>query len=503
MTQIAATLSRRTVLAGLSGLAGLGLGAARAEVLTSPRPVARGGPRAVAPRPDPAAATAALIARAKLSGSVACLVIDAATGAPIAAVDPGLALPPASVLKSVTAAYAFETLGPGWHFATRLVGTGPLRNGRLEGDLVLVGGGAPDLDTEGLAQLAFQLRMNGVGEVAGAFLVWDGALPRIDEIDPGQPDHLGYNAWVSGLNLNYTRVHFGWRRTGADYAVRMEAGDGAGAPRVTHSAMQLASRTRPLYSFATEPDTGREVWSVARGALGTGGTRWLPVRDSALYAGEVFQALAAAEGIALGPARRSDAAPRGAVLASLESPSLFAVAEGMLAYSNNLTAEVLGLSATAARRGTRPLSLADSATDMTVWAQDALGMKASRFVDHSGLGEGSRVTAADLCGAYRRLGTAGTLRRALKEIPLRDEAGAALPVLVEAKTGTLNFVSALAGYVQPFGGDPMIFAILSADMGQRALIPAGEEDDPPGAAWWTNRSRGLQRDLLKLWAGLA
>ena len=503
MSTTLATLSRRHLLAGISGLAGLGLTGARAEVLTSPRPIARGTPVAAAPRPDPAAATRALIARTKLSGAVSCLVIDAASGASIAEVDPGLALPPASVLKSVTAAYAFDLLGPGWQFTTRLIGTGPLRDGRLEGDLVLAGGGAPDLDTDGLAQLAFQLRMNGVAEVAGDFLVWDGALPRIDRIDPGQPDHLGYNASVSGLNLNYNRVHFGWRQAGADYVLRMEAGDGGGAPKVTHSAMQLAARSKPLYSFATEADTGREVWSVARGALGTGGTRWLPVRDSALYAGEVFQSLAQAEGIRLPPARRTGVAPRGAVLASLDSPSLFSVAEGMLAYSNNLTAEVLGLSATAARRGTQPLSLADSATDMTQWARGALGMTSSAFVDHSGLGPGSRVTAADLCGAYRRLGTGSTLRRALKEIPLRDADGRSLPVLVQAKTGTLNFVSALAGYVQPFDGDPMIFAILTADLGQRALVPPGEEDDPPGAAWWANRSRGMQRELLKLWSGVA
>jgi D-alanyl-D-alanine carboxypeptidase/D-alanyl-D-alanine-endopeptidase (penicillin-binding protein 4) len=130
-------------------------------------------------------------------------------------------------------------------------------------------------------------------------------------------------------------------------------------------------------------------------------------------------------------------------------------------------------------------------------------MGSSSFVDHSGLGPGSRVTAADLCAAYRRLGTAGTLRRALKEIPLRDADGRTLPVLVQAKTGTLNFVSALAGYVQPFDGDPMIFAILTADLGQRALVPPGEEDAPPGAAWWANRSRGMQRELLKLWSGVA
>ena len=51
---------------------------------------------------------------------------------------------------------------------------------------------------------------------------------------------------------------------------------------------------------------------MARGALGTGGARWLPVRKPELYAGEVFATFARAQGIVLGKPQLSRGDARGA-----------------------------------------------------------------------------------------------------------------------------------------------------------------------------------------------
>jgi D-alanyl-D-alanine carboxypeptidase/D-alanyl-D-alanine-endopeptidase (penicillin-binding protein 4) len=171
----------------------------------------------------------------------------------------------------------------------------------------------------------------------------------------------------------------------------------------------------------------------------------------------------------------------------------------MLRFSTNLTAEVLGLTSTAARLGAPPSSLAASAAEMTGWAGAALGMTSSRFADHSGLSDESRTTAGDLASAMRTLGVDGALRPLLRGYSLSDEAGRPEPMVVEAKTGTLNFVSALAGYILPEDGPPMVFAIQTADLSRRAAIPVGDEDNPPGNASWVGRSRRLQFDLVKLW----
>jgi serine-type D-Ala-D-Ala carboxypeptidase/endopeptidase (penicillin-binding protein 4) len=144
---------------------------------------------------------------------------------------------------------------------------------------------------------------------------------------------------------------------------------------------------------------------------------------------------------------------------------------------------------------------------MTAWAQVALGATGV-FVDHSGLGAASVTTAADM---VRVLVAAPGLRQGhllptiLRDMGMRDEAGAVIeghPVQVRAKTGTLNFVSGLAGYIAPPGGRRLAFAVYAADMPRRAGIARDDMEDPEGGEAWTKRARVLQGRLISRWAAL-
>ena len=132
-------VSRRFVLSGLAAAAGTP-GFANAP-LTSLRPV----PRGERPPPPPPTPATGLIEAAGLGGAVAYQVVNAATGELVEEYQPGLRLPPASVAKAATAFYALSRLGAAHRFETRLIATGPVRDGRIEGDLVLQGGGDPEL----------------------------------------------------------------------------------------------------------------------------------------------------------------------------------------------------------------------------------------------------------------------------------------------------------------------------------------------------------------------
>lgn len=290
--------------------------------------------------------------------------------------------------------------------------------GVVQGDLVLVGGGDPVLDTDMLGGLAEAVRAAGITGVTGGFHVWDGALPRIEEIDGTQTEYAGYNPTISGLNLNFNRVHFEWRRQGADYSLKLDARAKRFAPDVRIARMSVAARDVPVFDH--EAGAGRDEWSVARSALGGGGARWLPVRLPALYAGEVFQAVARMQGLSLPAPKRVTDAPRmagavysdGVLLASTgdmeaitgggavevarhESAPLSEIARDMLKYSTNLTAEVLGLTATRAR-GYAVRDLQGSAKVMSDWARAQFGMRHVALTDHSGLGGASVVTASDM-----------------------------------------------------------------------------------------------------------
>lgn len=478
-------------------MAGLAQAASASPPATSPRPRLRPGlpgPGAVPPAEE-------LISQAALGGRVAFAVADARSGRMLETAHPLLGLPPASVAKAVTCAYGLDRLGPGYRFRTRLVADGELSGGRLQGDLWLVGGGDPTLDTDGLARMARALRDAGLREVTGRLRLATGALPYIHEIDPDQPPHVGYNPAISGLNLNFNRVHFEWAREGSGYTVRMDARSESLRPPVNRMRMTVADRQTPVYTY--EEAGGRELWTVARGALGQRGSRWLPVRYPQNYAAEVLQVLARSNGIVLdGPEEGGDPPDSAPVLVEEASAPLDDILRGMMRWSTNITAEAVGLTASAAEGGA-PGTLAESAGRMGGWMGRRMRARRPRFVDHSGLGDDSRITAQDMAQGLVAAGADGMLRRLMRQIPMLDAEGDVIenhPVSVVAKTGTLNFVSTLAGYARGPSGRDLAFAIFCADLDRRAALADAQMERPEGGRSYIRRAKRLQQQLIERWA---
>jgi D-alanyl-D-alanine carboxypeptidase/D-alanyl-D-alanine-endopeptidase (penicillin-binding protein 4) len=493
-------ISRRFLLT--TALAGLASGALAKAPKVSLRPQLRpeGGAEAARKRSVPSAE--ALIERAKLGGDVGFSVIDVKTGKVLEGHGAGSALPPASVMKAITALYALETLGEDYRFETRLIATGPVTDGVLDGDLVLAGGGDPILDTNGLADMAARLKNAGIRRVTGHLRAWAGALPFTRFIDDAQPEHVGYNPSLSGLNLNFNRVHFEWKRSGGDYTVAMDARSDRYRPSVRVARMRVAKRKGPVYTYEDAGD--HDAWTVASGALGNGGSRWLPVRRPGEYAVEVFTALAQGQGVTVTAGEPVQALPEGEVVIRHRSEPLVPILQDMLKYSNNLTAELVGLTATRVRLG-KPVDLAASAAEMSDWAQESLGMTGAKLLDHSGLGEMSRVTPEAMARALVRVHGDGRLKPILKRFLMRDRQGGIMrdhPVNVAAKTGTLYFVSTLAGYATPPDGTELAFAIFTANQTLREPIDSRSDVRPPGAASWNSRSKRLQQGLIERWSVL-
>ena len=121
-------LRRRAVLSGLAAVMGT-TALARAPT-RSVRPVARPGSetfRLLSPEARPTHDD--MVAAARLGGTTAFVLADAATGRVLASREPEVALPPASVAKVVTGAYALDALGADHRFVTRVLATGPVVGG--------------------------------------------------------------------------------------------------------------------------------------------------------------------------------------------------------------------------------------------------------------------------------------------------------------------------------------------------------------------------------------
>ena len=480
----------------------LGAGAATSALAAPPtaslRPVARGAGHFKKSIPDPQA----IVAAAKLDGRVTYAVADARTGARLEDSNGKVGTPPASVAKAVTALYALDVLGANHRFVTRVLATGNVSGGVVQGDLVLVGGGDPTLDTNALAAMAQALKDRGIREVRGDFKVAEGLFPYVKSIDKDQPDHVGYSPAISGIALNYNRVHFEWRKAGNGYGVTMDARSDRYRPDVAVTKMQIVSRDLPVYTYK---DGGRsENWTVSKRALGNGGARWLPVRKPGLYAGDVFQTLARAHGIVLKAPKVVDRTPQGTVLVSHQSDDLRSILRAMLRFSTNVTAEMVGLAATVKRSG-EVNGLRASASEMNRWARERLGVNGFKLVDHSGLGGASRMSADDMVQALVKAHQNAVLRPILKPIPMLDDKRRAIknhPIKVDAKTGTLNFVSGLAGYMTAKDGTVMAFAIFAADEATRSRITKANREAPRGARSWNRRAKSMQQRLIERWGTL-
>ncbi|MEL7012301.1 MAG: D-alanyl-D-alanine carboxypeptidase [Pseudomonadota bacterium] len=173
----------------------------------------------------------------------------------------------------------------------------------------------------------------------------------------------------------------------------------------------------------------------------------------------------------------------------------------MLKFSNNLTAELVGMTATARLQG-QPRTLLQSAMAMSAWAREDLGMTGAKLVDHSGLNETSRLTAEAMAKGLARVYGQGDLKPILKDIPMRQKNGKvnpAHPVKVAAKTGTLYFVSSLAGYMSNTRGKDMAFAIFTANSNLRASYDPTSGNRPQGSRGWNRRSKVLQQQLIERW----
>ena len=435
---------------------------------------------------------AAVIRSFSLTGQVSCALMDPETGVLLDAYSPEAKLPPASVTKALTAAYGLQKLGRDFQFVTRLSLQGRVRHGAFVGDVILTGSADPTLHTDDLVKFAKALQKTGIQRVKGRLLIVDNGFPYLREIDSSQLPQANYNPAIAGVNLNLNRVQFEWaRQASGGYDLSMSAPGRIYRPQIPSIGMRVEERDAPSYAY--QYATEREEWSVQRSALGKDGGRWLPARNPRRYAGEAFRVICAEMGIELPPPTIVEGQHPDAVMAvdiaQKNSRPYHEIAKSMLKLSTNLTAEVIGLTASGAP------NLRQSAAALSQFAQ-AHGMRGA-VVDHSGLSDQSRLTAGGLAmfmAWHHRNGLADLLKPKI----LRDKGKPMAGVDLRVKTGTLNFVSTLSGYLT-YEGKSLGFAILTADMARREKVKGNE--NPRGAKGWEARSRSLQYALLRDWLG--
>lgn len=422
------------------------------------------------------------------------------------------ALVPASNMKVFTSAAALHYLGPEYRYTTYLTATGPIRDGVLEGDLVVYGTGDPTFSRRSGAgggdvweALADSLFAAGVRRVAGD-LVGDGSFFEGPAVGNGwQSSYIShaYAAPAGALSYNENVV-----------TIRVRPGAAAGA---SPEVLLLPAGSADLQVEMTTVAAGRSwieveresytspivvVGQIQRGHAGL--WRATPVVDPARFAISAFAQTLAGRGIEVGGAVRAiddaklspvggrrvfapglDGAPAVQVLAVQRSAPMQEILEVVNQRSNNVYAEsvlrVVGRVATG--RG----SVAGGAEAIARMMEEGGASTASLVVDDgSGLSRSNRVSARSLVDVLAIMAEsphydafAATLPEAATSRGLRRMQQTAAAGNLRAKTGTIEGVSALSGYVSASNGERLAFAIISNDV--RSTFGAKRIEDRIGA----------------------
>ena len=370
---------------------------------------------------------------------------------------------PASTMKLVTTYAALELLGPTHQWKTAFYTDGPLRNGVLQGNLYLKGGGDPKLTMERLWLLLRDLRNAGVQQVQGDLVLershfrTDGQTPFDDD---GGDSSKPYLVEPDALMVNLKTLRLIVRGEARGAAVQVE-------PPIPYISIDNRVKVTaasacpgwPQVTYNFQPQADGSLNVVASGQIpeGCSGQRYLSLLDHPAFTGGTVRALWSELGGTITGRDRLGATPGNSrLLAQAWSPDVVEVIRDINKYSNNTMARQLFLSIGARHR--LPGDGDDAAAAYRAIDQwlGRKGIRAPNLVieNGSGLSRRERITAREMAAmlhaAWKSPYAAefvsslplaamdGTLRKRMRNTPLAGNA--------HLKTGTLNNVRALAGF---------------------------------------------------------
>ena len=374
---------------------------------------------------------------------------------------------PASVMKLVTTYSALELLGPSFIWKTGIYETGVRRGDVLEGDLVFKGAGDPKLTQEDLAVALRAVRARGIREIHGNIVldhsVFDAAGYDAAKFD-GDPMRA-YNAGPDGLLVNFKAFALTFAPDENAAAVNVSAEPRAAGLPIRNALTLVKGPCVDLKGPALKTRIDPTGISVTGSYALSCGVKslWLHPYElsAAQYTGAVLRQLWSDAGGTLGGDVRDGLLPAGSRLVyEIESESLAETFRDINKYSNNVMARelFLGIGHELLRLPGTPDR---SYRAIRTWLMDKkIGGDELVMENGSGLSRIERIAPQTLgrmlVAAFRSpvmpefmasmplVAYDGTMQRRLRS---KDVAGQA-----HIKTGTLNDVRSIAGYVLAASG---------------------------------------------------
>ncbi len=426
-------------------------------------------------------------------GAWGLLVVDARTGETLYQKNADKYFVPASNMKLLTTALALDTLGPDYRFRTTIETNGAITaDGKLSGDLVLVGRGDPNLsnrkfpfDTKeefdgppekALGELADGIVARGVKEISGDVVGDDSYFPRERYPEGWEIDDM---VWEYGAAISAIVVD--------DNTVTLELVPGEKAGDAVQTAVEppeqeftvrnevstTGAREKPDLRLTREPGSNVVVVSGTIPAKSAPHKLVLAIEEPAQHAAMLLAKLLADRGVKLDGRVRVQHEPDPAeatrtVLVEHLSIRLGDAVKLVNKISQNLHTEVL-LRAAARQNGrwSEPEDLPKFPREFYakagIPADDVVQTDGSGLSRHDLVTPRALVTLLDFAQKqawfppyYASLpvaGVDGTLNERMKNSGISGK--------IHAKTGSVSHVRALSGFAETPGGRRLIFSFLA------------------------------------------
>ena len=411
-----------------------------------------------------AAIHSALAAAIDGAGTCSCVVI-AQDGTVLYNQGGSHPLTPASTQKLIVTNAALQDLGPQFRFDTLLASSQPPKDGTIDGDLWLAGSGDPSLRSDDLRAAVAALRKSGVQAITGGIAI-DGSAIAGEEINPlWNPDDANedFMSATSGMSIDEDTVEFHVTGTvpGEAAQVRIKP---VSSDVQYYGGIMTGSGDDVIIAATETPNQFRLSGSIPPGIEET---FYLPVHGIDRYAGAVLSSLVKADGISLAGPSRTGTMPLGArILWEHRSAPLTHLLKHMLVVSDNHFAEQL-MRTVGGRDGDTPDDRDGLAAERAVLAQQGIPTPGLHIVDGSGLAHANRVAAITLARilAYYDAAPGGNmlyplLPRGGKDGTLKMYHFESAQGRVRAKSGHVDGVASLAGYVDTRKHGRVVFAFL-------------------------------------------
>jgi serine-type D-Ala-D-Ala carboxypeptidase/endopeptidase (penicillin-binding protein 4) len=422
-------------------------------------------------------------------------IMDPASSKVLLEVNPDKTFLPASVLKVITTSTALEKLGPEFRYRTGVYTDGELEpDGTVTGDLILVGRGDPNLmdpygellEKPALLELAEKLEAMGVKKVQGD-IVGDDSYFDIQNYGKGwsaRELRSVYGAPINALSINNNVFWVHVSPTKKSQRVCVSVEPQTSYFRIRNSGVTGSPKSRRSLSVRQVPGTNTIVVSGTLPAKGSH-SQYILLEKPSEAAAAMFEEELQRHGIKVrGEVRTihrgdtSESIRQGRnLLAEHQSTPLYRTLQIINKHSQNVHAEMLLRTLGAEFKGN-----GDNEAGLQVvkefLVESGIDSEKIRLNDGCGLSRENLITPRFQTSLLQFLSTRsyfdlflntlaisgadGTLRNRLSATEVRGS--------IHAKTGTLNGVTALSGYMTTKSGRNLIFSIFANNVNATSRV---------------------------------